>query len=119
MSTAESSPVAILDLNVYRGDNFNHQITWQDSTGDPIDLTGYQAKMQVRKTVGSTVLMEATDGNGLALGGVKGTIDIQLSPIQTTINTKDNIYDLRVTSLAGFVTTVIKGIFVVSQDVTR
>ncbi len=117
---AVCEPVAQLDLCLYRSDNFNHQITWQDSDGNPIDLTNYTAKMQARKTVGSTaVLMTATDGDGLVLGGVAGTIDIQLSPTQTSINNRENVYDLEVTSPTGFVTTLTQGLFEVVQDVTR
>lgn len=117
---AVCEPVAQLDLCLYRSDNFNHQITWLDSDGNPIDLTGYTAKMQARKTVTSTtVLMTATDSSGLILGGVAGTIDIQLAPAQTDISNKDNVYDLEVTSPVGFVTTIVQGLFVVVQDVTR
>ncbi len=113
-------PVAKLDLCLYRSDNFNHQITWQDAAGDPIDLTGYTARMQARKNVGNiNVLMTATDGNGLVLGGVAGTVDIQLSPAQTNISNKDNVYDLEVTSPTSEVTSLVQGLFTVIQDVTR
>ena len=113
-------PVAKLDLCLYRSDNFNHQIIWQDAAGDPIDLTDYTAKMQVRKNIGNTtVLMTATDSNGILLGGTAGTVDIQLSPAQTNISNQDNVYDLEVTSPAAVVTTLIQGLFVVIQDVTR
>lgn len=120
MSTADSEPVAKLDLSLYRSDNFNHQITWQDADGNPIDLTSYTAKMQARKTVSTTtVLMTATDTDGLVLGGAAGTIDIQLTPAQTNISNQDNVYDLELTSPAGFITTVVQGLFIVKQDVTR
>ncbi len=113
-------PVAKLDLCLYRSDNFNHQITWQDSAGNPIDLTGYTAKMQARKNIGNTnVLMTATEVDGLILGGTAGTVDIQLSPAQTNISNQDNVYDLEVTSPAAVVTTLIQGLFVVIQDITR
>jgi len=117
---AVCEPVALLDLCLYRSDNFNHQIIWQDDAGDPIDLTNYTARMQARKSVGnSTVLMTATDTDGLVLGGAAGTIDIQLDPSKTDINNVDNVYDLQVTSPVAFVTTLIQGEFKVIQDVTR
>ncbi len=117
---AVSEPVAELDLRLYRSDNFNHQIIWQDDAGVPIDLTGYTAKMQARTKIGSSnVLMTATDTDGIVLGGTAGTIDIQLDPLKTDIATEDNVYDLQVTSPTAFVTTVIQGAFTVIQDVTR
>ena len=117
---AVCEPVAKLDLCLYRSDNFNHPIVWQDDAGDPIDLTGYTARMQARKTVGgSTILMTATEVDGIALGGGAGTVDIQLDTTKTNISTVDNVYDLEVTSPTSFVTTLIQGAFVVIQDVTR
>lgn len=76
--------------------------------------------MQARKNIGNTnVLMTATDGNGLVLGGVAGTVDIQLSPAQTNISNQNNVYDLEVTSPSAVVTTLVQGLFEVIQDVTR
>jgi len=132
MSTVPDS-VAALNFNVYRGDSFNHQIIWQDSDGEPIDLTGYTARMHVRiQLQGTKTVMEATDTNGLVLGGTAGTIDIQLSPSQTSISnlphthapanvphTHPCVYDLEVKSPVGFVTTLIKGLFNVETDVSR
>jgi len=117
---AVCEPVALLDLCLYRSDSFNHQIIWQDDAGDPIDLTNYTARMQARRSVGnSTVLMTATESDGLLLGGAAGTIDIQLTPSKTDISNVENVYDLEVTSPTAFVTTLIQGEFKVIQDVTR
>ncbi len=117
---AACSPVAKLDLCLYRSDNFSHQITWVDSTtGVPIDLTGYTAKMEARRKVGGTILMAATETSGLVLGGVAGTIDILLTPAQTNVAFRDNVYDLEATSPASVVTTLTQGDFTVIQDVTR
>ena len=117
---AVCEPVAKLDLCLYRSDNFVHQITWVDDAGEPINLTGYTARMQARKAIGnSTVLMTATDTDGLTLGGAAGTIDIELPPSKTNIATVDNVYDLEVTSPSSFVTTLVQGEFVVIQDITR
>lgn len=112
-------PVAQLDLCLYRSDNFSHQITWLDNDGDPIDLTGYTAKMEARRKVGGSILMTATESSGLDLGGAAGTIDIKLIPTQTDIAFRDNVYDLEVTSPGAEVTTLVQGAFTVIQDVTR
>ena len=112
-------PVAKLDLCLYRSDNFSHQITWLDDSGDPIPLTGFTAKMEARRKVGGTILMTATQTSGLVLGGAAGTIDILLTTLQTDIAFLDNVYDLQVTSPTSVVTTLVQGAFTVIQDVTR
>lgn len=114
-------PILKLDLCVYRRDTFEHQLLWLDANGAPVDLNGYTAKMEVRKTESSTtVIMTATDGDGITLGGVAGTVDILLTPAKTDIATTEQVYDLQVINTGGDgkVTTLVRGLFPVVQDVT-
>ncbi len=115
-------PVQELDILLYRGDSFTHQLIWKDLTGTPIDLSDYSARMQVRRSLASSAFIcEVTDlFNGqLVLGGKAGTIDIVLTPSETDIETEENVYDLEVTSPTGVVTTLVHGDFLVRQDITR
>lgn len=59
-----------------------------DITGDPVDLTGATARMQVRRTwaddePGVSPLLELTDGAGITLGGALGTVLTEV-PAATT-----------------------------------
>jgi hypothetical protein len=39
---------AIVNLTVEQGAYWDQPLLWKDSNGDPVDLTGYTADMQVR-----------------------------------------------------------------------
>lgn len=43
--------LAQVDLNVYQGEPFTLAIRFEEPDGEPMDLTGMDAKMQVRKCI--------------------------------------------------------------------
>ena len=117
-----TSPAGIYDIIADQGSTFSRRITWKDSTGTPINLTGYTAKMQVRETVdSSTVLLElSTTNSRITLGGAAGTIDLTASAtVMTALAYGQFVYDLELTSAGGVVTRVVQGSFTVPGEVTR
>lgn len=115
----------IYDFYIEQGATFQKIITWKDSNDDPIDLTGYIARMQFRSQISSdTVLMTATTENGkITLGGVLGTVSITLSATETAaFDFACAVYDLELQSsvLSGSVVTrLLEGSVNVSKEVTR
>lgn len=97
-------------------------VTWKDSTGSPINLTGFTAALQVRLTYGeATTVISLTNGSGLTLGGAAGTIAIHIpysltAPLQAP---KGYVYDLRVASGSGAATRILEGELFLSPTVTR
>ena len=73
------------NLTIEQGAAFSRIVIYRDSNGDPVDLSGYTAKMQIRKTKeGSTVILELSTSDGrLTLGGALGTITIALTTADT------------------------------------
>ena len=63
---------------IEQGSTVDFEITYKDSNGDPIDLTDYQARMQIRPSKGAdTVYITlssslAADGTGLNMSGSDG-----------------------------------------------
>lgn len=115
-------PAAVYDLFIEQGATFVKTITWKDSAGDPVNLTGYTARMQFRSSVNSsTVLATATTENGrITLGGAAGTIDIEFDEAYTTsFQFVSAVYDLELESATGFVTRLLEGGVEVSKEVTR
>jgi hypothetical protein len=108
------------NIAVEQGADWAATVTWE-ADGDPVDLTGYSAAMQVRKSPGSVAaLLELTDAAGLTLGGAAGTIEITITSAQlSAIEAGDWQYDLELTSASGVVTRVLQGRFVVDAEVTR
>ncbi len=95
--------------------------TWKDANGNPVDMTGYTARMQIRPDHSSTSsaydVLSTTDGT-IALGS-NGVIAINV-PASRTVRYSWGVgyYDLKVMSLAGVVTTLLAGRVMPNQAAT-
>lgn len=110
------------DMVVDQGATLSRTITWKDSAKNPIDLTGYSARMQVRANVtATTTVIELTTANSrIALGGVAGTVTLTVSAADTAaVPAGRYVYDLELVSGSGVVNRLIMGNFVVRAEVTR
>jgi len=110
------------DFEIEQGATFVRTITWKNSAGILVDLTGYTARMQVRSTVAAPdVLLELTNANSrLGLGGAAGTVAIRLSAAETAlISWRKGVYDLELVAPSGTVTRLLTGAVTVSFEVTR
>jgi len=115
-------PAAVYNLYIEQGATFQKTLTWKDSSGSAIDLTGYTARMQFRRSAASSeVLYSATTENGaITLGGAAGTIAIVISATATAAFTFGcAVYDLEVISSGGVVYRLLEGGVEVSLEVTR
>jgi hypothetical protein len=112
----------VYDLEIEQGETFNPVLTWTDSTGALVNVTGYTARMQIRRSADATAaLLELTTANGrITLGGVAGTITFSVSATDTAALPSGIFrYDLELVSSGGVVTKLLKGDVVVSQEITR
>lgn len=109
------------DLAIDAGATYTDVVTFRDSAGALVNLTGYTAAMKIRPTVeSSTVSLSLTHASGLTLGGVAGTVTITISAAQTTaLDSGTFVYDLKVTSAGGVATRLVEGTVTVSPDVSR
>ena len=100
---------------------------FEDPTGntfEPFDLTGYAAKMQVRRTIdSSSVLLELSTSNGALTinpsGALTNEIYINVSASVTASVSTSGVYDLEIISPSGIVTRILQGEFFLSPEVTR
>ena len=103
-----------------QGTTFSKQLTWEID-GDPVDLTTYTARMQVREkyTSPSATLTLTTENGGITLGGIQGTVDLDIDATSTSnLIAKEYVYDLELVS-SSVVTRLIEGKFIVTPEVTR
>lgn len=110
------------DINVLQGATFQWRVTWKDSLGVAIDLTGYTARMQIRerRTSTDTLVNLTTENGGIALGGAAGHIDITIAAAATAaITALRGVYDLEIVSPAGVVYRLAMGGVTFSPEVTR
>jgi len=106
--------------NCRQGETFVRVITWKDSTGALVNLTGYTAKLQLRDTVSGTVIDDFTESTGLALGGAAGTITWTVTATETTALPVGSLaYDLRLTSGTSVVTYLLAGHVAVQKRITQ
>ena len=119
---------------IEQGSTLNFEIQYKDSTGTPINLTGYSGKMQIRSdyadnnpttyiTLSSSL---ASDGTGLNFSGSNGStplssgsIAVIISAVSSSAFTFDTAkYDLELT-YGSTVTRILEGNIKLSKEVTR
>lgn len=89
---------------------------------NPVNLTGYSSKLQVRETHYSTntIVDLSTINGGITLGGSAGTIDLLISASASSLLQPGTfVYDLELESSNGTISRIIEGSFVITPEVTR
>lgn len=110
------------DIDIEIGATFFLNVTWEDEDENPIDLTGYDARMQVRKKYTSTTsLLSFTTGAGtITLGGAAGTIAVKgLATVTELVTEKYGVYDLEMIAPNGDVYRILKGVVNFDPEATR
>lgn len=107
-------------IKIEQGATFALTLTYTDANNAAINLTGYSARMQLRKNINDdTAIVSLTDGAGITLGGATGTIEISIDANATAgLTATEGVYDLELVS-AGVVTRLLNGTYTVSREVTR
>jgi hypothetical protein len=111
------------NINAERGETFSRVFTWKDAAGNPVNLTGFTAKMEVRtgtpEQPGSLLLSFTTANGRIILGAVAGTIT--LAAIVADIDAIPAgvyCYDIFLTG-SGVTTRLLEGQFKVIEKVTQ
>jgi hypothetical protein len=98
-----------------------------DPTGqtyEEFDLSGYTARMQVRRTIDSdsAIVTLTTENLGLEINPNNDTVNLIKMSMSSSVTASINssgVYDLEVTSSTGFVSKIVKGAFTLIPEVTR
>ncbi len=108
----------IVNLVADQGATFSQRLTWKID-GNPVNLTGYTARMKVKHVTRNFEVISITSSSGITLGGSAGTIDLLVSAAtMTTVVPGKYSYDLELVSPGGVVTRLVKGTFTVTPEVT-
>lgn len=126
------------NFTIEQGTTVDFEIQYKDSNGDPIDLTGYSAKMQVKsnyadknpKSFLSISSSLNTDGTGLNLSGsdgitplASGSIGVYIAACTSSmLNFDTAYYDLELYSGSGecpYTIRLLEGQIKLSREVTR
>lgn len=94
-----SAPVQ--NITLYQCSSEDIVFTWVDKDGNPVNLTGYSAKMQIRPSVGSSTIYKTlstspTEGEGLiVIDPLEGEFQIKLTDeITAEFEWSYGVYDL-------------------------
>jgi hypothetical protein len=104
------------DLNVHQGDNFQFTATFRDPLGQPLDLTGWTFRAQIRADVADRgdIVDEFT------IGMAAGQVVLALDPEQTLLLPGGRLlYELEGTRPDGVVSTWLAGRVLTRLEVTR
>jgi len=96
-------------------------VTWEDTNGNPINVTGYSAALQIRTSplARTYVLSLSSPSNGITVDGVNGLFNIHATSTQTAdIAPGRYAYDLEINS-GSVITRLIQGTIEVSANTTR
>lgn len=107
----------IANLFIDQGADFSITVDVTDSSGDILNLSGYSAAAQIRKTYSSS---SASASFGTSIAEAAGQVTLTLSDTVTTgLDAGRYVYDLNITSSGGVTTRVVEGQAIVTPGVTR
>jgi hypothetical protein len=104
------------NIVVDQGTTFSTSINLTDDDGNPVDLTGYTGRSQMRKHYTST----NSQSFSVSLNSQQGSITLSMSANQTSnIVPGRYVYDVEIASGANVISRVVEGIVTVTPEVTR
>ena len=111
---------ATTNLIIDQGATWNITFTYKNTDGNPINLTGYTAALQLRTSYdAASASLSLTSGSGIVLGGTAGTIAVTATATETGgLTAGEYVYDLEITS-SSVVTRLVQGRITVTPQVTR
>ena len=107
----------IANIFIDQGTDFAVQVDLTDTVGDVLNLTGFTATAQLRKTYGSS---SSAATFTCSHNGVGGTVTMTLTDTVTTaLEAGRYVYDLMITDGSGSKSRVVEGQATVTPGVTR
>jgi hypothetical protein len=105
------------NLTIDQGTTFSISIELSDAIDNPLDLTEYTIRAQLRKSYGSNTFTQFSTSKGE--NPENGVITLSLTSVQTTsLRSGRYVYDIEIQNDDG-VTRVLEGIITVTPEVTR
>lgn len=114
---------ASLNMTIYQGATFYKRFTWKENRRDPIDITGYTFRMQVRPSTDSTEVIEefsSATGEFYLEDAANGVFVLEIPHTETKLMDFDRgVYDIECTYFNGKVGRIMQGEICLSRGITR
>jgi hypothetical protein len=105
-----------MDISHTRGDTFVRNLAFKDDQGAAIDLTGSTVKFTIKTNPGdASPVLQAT---AVVYTPATGEGVVTFTAAQMALALGNYWYDIQLTDAAGVVTTILKGGFQITFDVT-
>lgn len=114
-----------LDIYQYGNDDFSEPFEFytQASRNAPLvetDLTGYTARMQIKRRGSNTALISLSTGSGIvATNDYTFTVTISKDDLAGNLEPGTYVYDFELTSAGDITRTLVAGKFVYQPDITN
>lgn len=97
-----------IHMRIFRGTTIGFEVIWGGSA--PIDITGYQASMQIRDFKDNLVLEFSTANGRITVGGTNGKFTFSGSPSDSRAVTAVGKWELELTAPNGDVYRALSGV---------
>lgn len=117
-------PAGRVNITIEQGATFARTVQWLQADGvTPVSLTGYVARMQIRRgyTSATTLIsLTSSPAAGLVITAATGTVAITITDEQTaTLPAGSAVFDLELESGGGVVYRLLEGKATITPEVTR
>lgn len=114
-------PAIYNDFVIYQGASFQELLNFKDSQDSNIDLTGFTARMKIKKSYSDDVsIVElSTENSGITMSELNGNLTLLISATDTaSLNSGVYVYDLELVT-GSVVHRYMQGSIAVSAEVTK
>lgn len=110
----------VADFTIDQGSTWSTTLIWKNEAGVVINLTGYTARMQLRRAfTDGTADVNLTSPTGIVITALEGKLVPTITAAVTDDLTGEYLYDLEVESADGVVTRLVQGKITISPAVTK
>lgn len=109
-----------IKMYIPQGTTYIHSFAYNDVDGVPIDLSGFAARMQFRKSVSTTeTLYDVDDQTGELVTDATG-VTLTIPAVASELFAFTTcVFDIEIEAPGGQVTRIVQGSVVVDPEVTR
>jgi len=112
------------DIEIKQGSYWSISVILKNDDETIIDLTGYSAKMQIRKDQSTNsklydTLSTEAGNEKIVITGSEGKLALTITDTESSAYVfSSGYYDLEITDLSAHITRILQGVFSVNKNVT-
>lgn len=109
-----------VNIDFFQGKTITFPLVW-GGTANPIDVSGYDAALQIRRTPTSDIIADFSVDNGrVTIGGANGLITFEMTAADSAELTPGcYVYEIEVTDASGNVMRAMSGKAQIVSEVVR